>query len=111
MRYFTAAGCRPGSMRAGGPGRPDATLQCATLPPTGVRSRRRRFLCGTGFHPPRAPVAEPIVVRPIAAGGALQAFDPGAGAVLVFLRRAAANPAGADDGPVAQDRHRALTQD
>ena len=36
---------------------------------------------------------------------------PGPRAILIFLRRAAANPAGANDDPVAQDGHGALAHD
>src|SRR5260370_42184241 len=41
----------------------------------------------------------------------LQLFDPGAGAVLVLLRGAAADAAGALDDAVSDDRHRALAHD
>src|SRR5439155_25719148 len=41
----------------------------------------------------------------------LQLRDASAGAVLVLLRGPAADPAGAFDDAVADDRHRALTHD
>jgi len=39
---------------------------------------------------------------------ASELFNPGTGAVLVFLRRPAANAAGTDKGTIAEDRHGAL---
>src|SRR5689334_20608351 len=42
---------------------------------------------------------------------AAQRLDPGAGAIFVLLRGAAADPASALDDAVADDRHRALTHD
>ena len=42
---------------------------------------------------------------------AAERLDPGAGAVFVLLRGAAADPASALDDAVADDRHRALSHD
>src|SRR4051794_18608008 len=52
-------------------------------------------------------------ISPVDAGGVpeLQLLDPGPGAILVFLRGAAADAAGANDLAFAEDRHRALAHD
>src|ERR1700726_2013627 len=59
-------------------------------------------------RPAAAASAHPL---PRCGRGISQLLDAGAGAVLVLLRGAAADPAGALDDAVADDRHRALTHD